>query len=312
MSLVVLFSALVINFSIPRLMPGNPIDTFTSGAKLTVEARQAVIARFGLDAPLWDQFWRYLSNSIRADFGLSFTYFPRPVIDVMLDALPWTFLILMTSLVLQVAIGYFLGVTAAWKIGTSVDSTLQTASLAILSVPVFWLGMVLLYYFGFELSWFPISGAYTAGAQYDSAYDFIKDVASHAALPIVALTIARYGSFQLILRNTMVTVLRKQYVLTAEAKGLSENAVKFRHAARNALLPMVTFVGLSFAFSVAGSVFVETIFSYPGVGKLMYAAVLARDYPLLQGGFFMFSLVAIAMNFVVDIAYMFLDPRIRY
>ncbi len=309
---MVLFAALGINFAIPRLMPGSPVDVFTGGVKLTVEARQALIERFGLDAPLWEQFWYYIINAFRGDFGLSFYYFPKPVWDAMMEALPWTLLVVLSSLILQVIIGYFLGATAAWKVGTKTDSILQTFSLAIFSAPLFWVAMVLLYVFGFQLDWFPLSGCFTAGATYSSPLEHIADIMKHAALPIIALTIAQYASYQLILRNTMVGVLKEQYILTAEAKGLSESRIKYRHAARNALLPMITFLGVSFAISIGGSVFIEAVFSYPGIGKLIYDSVLCRDYPLLQGCFFMFSLVVIVVNFVVDIAYMYLDPRIRY
>lgn len=309
---MVLFAALGINFAIPRLMPGNPVDIFTGGVKLTVEARQALIERFGLDAPLWEQFWYYIINAFRGDFGLSFYYFPKPVWDAMMEALPWTLLVVLSSLILQVIIGYFLGATAAWKVGTKTDSILQTFSLAIFSAPLFWVAMILLYVFGFQLDWFPLSGCFTAGATYSSPLEHIADIMKHAALPIIALTIAQYASYQLILRNTMVGVLKEQYILTAEAKGLSESRIKYRHAARNALLPMITFLGVSFAVSIGGSVFIETVFSYPGIGKLIYDSVLCRDYPLLQGCFFMFSLIVIVVNFVVDIAYMYLDPRIRY
>lgn len=307
-----LFSALTINFAIPRLMPGNPIDVLASGVKLTTEARQALIERFGLDASLWEQFWRYIVNAFRGDFGLSFSYFPTSVWDKIMEALPWTLLILVTSLVLQIIIGYFLGATAAWKAGTKTDSFLQTVSLAILSAPLFWVAMVLLFIFGFQLGWFPLSGCYTYGATYSSVFEQIWDIIRHAILPIAACTIAQYATFQLILRNTMVSVLKEQYILTAEAKGLSENTVKFKHAARTALLPMVTFAALSLAITIGGSIYIETIFSYPGIGLLTYNSIIMRDYPVLQGCFFMFCLIVIVMNFIVDILYRYLDPRIRY
>ena len=302
-----LLAAMVINFAIPRLMPGNPVDTFSGGVKLTIEARQALIERFGLNAPVWEQFWRYFISAFQGDFGLSFYYFPKPVWDTMMEALPWTLLIILSSSILEVIIGYFLGATAAWKYGTKTDSILQTSSLAIFSMPLFWVAMVLLYVFGYKLGWLPLSGCFTVGVPYS-----IADIMKHAALPIIALTIAQYGAYQLILRNTMVSVLREQYILTAEAKGLSEGRVKYRHAARNALLPMVTFLGVSFSVTIGNSVFVETVFSYPGIGKLIYDSVMCRDYPVLQGCFFVFSLVVVIANFVADMVYMYLDPRIRY
>ena len=305
-----LFAALVINFAIPRLMPGSPVDILSGGVKLTKEARQAVIERFGLDAPLWEQFGKYLVNALHGDFGISFFYYPQAVTEVMLEALPWSLLIICSSLVLQVLLGYYLGVLSAWKAGSKTDSILQSVSLFIFSTPLFWVAMVLLYIFGYQLEWFPLSGAYTIGEFWDSPVDQALDILHHAVLPVISLTIAQYASYQLILRNSMVNVLREQYILTAEAKGLSTRRIKHAHAARNALLPMVTFLGLSFAMSLGGSVFIETVFSYPGIGKLIYDSVISRDYPLLQGCFFLFSLVVIIANFAVDIIYKYLDPRI--
>jgi peptide/nickel transport system permease protein len=311
-SVLVLFVALVINFLIPRLMPGDPVQILAGGVNLTPEVRQALIERFGLNAPLWDQFWRYIINAFRGDFGLSFSYYPSTVTNLIAHALPWTLLVLVSSLILQVVIGYFLGVTSAWKVGTKTDSFLQTFSLAILAAPLFWVAMVLLFFFGFQLNWFPLAGTYTYGATYSNVFQQIADIMRHAALPIISYTIAQYATYQIILRNTMVGVLKEQYILTAEAKGLSENAVKFKHAARTALLPMITFAAFSFSITIGGSVYVETIFSYPGIGLLTYNAIIMRDYPVLQGCFFMFCLVVILMNFLVDILYMYLDPRIRY
>lgn len=294
-------------------MPGTPVDDiFAGGVELTPDARQALIERFGLDAPLWEQFWHYVINALKGDFGLSFSYFPKPVWDTILEALPWSLLVFLSSIILQAIIGYLLGVTAAWNVGRKTDTILQTSSLAIFSTPLFWVAMVLLYIFGYRLAWFPLSGCYTIGASYSNTLEHIADIMKHAALPIVAMTINRYASYQLILRNTMVSVLKENYILTAEAKGLSESRVKHRHAARNALLPMITYLALSVAIVIGGSVYVEAVFSYPGIGKLIYDAVLSRDYPLLQGCFFMFSLITILANLVVDIIYMYLDPRIRY
>jgi len=308
---VVLFAALVVNFALPRLMPGSPVDRFAGGAKMSAEARDALIERFGLNAPLWDQFWRYLAGTLQADLGQSFAYFPQPVSGLLLRALPWTLLLLVTSLVLQVGIGYLLGATSGWHAGSRLDAGLQTLSLIFFSTPLFWVAMVLLYVFGFQLGWLPLSGAFTIGLDAGLAVR-VGDVARHAILPIASLTIAQYASYQIILRNNMVGVLQEQYMLMAEAKGLSDRTLKHTHAARNALLPVVTFLGVSLAMSLTGSVFVESVFSYPGLGKLMYDSVLSRDYPMLQGCFLMFSLVVVAANLLVDIAYWFLDPRITY
>jgi peptide/nickel transport system permease protein len=311
-SLMVLFAALVINFAIPRLMPGNPVDILTGGVKLTREARQAIIERFGLDDSIGIQFGRYMINALQGDFGTSFFYYPQPVTEVMMEALPWSLFILFSSLILQVFLGYYLGVTAAWKAGSKTDATLQSVSLFIFSTPLFWVAMVLLYIFGYQLDWFPLSGAYTIGEYWDDPWQEALDIVHHAALPIISLTISQYATYQLILRNSMVNILKEQYIITAEAKGLSKRRIKHGHAARNALLPMVTFLSLSFAISLGGSVFIETVFSYPGIGKLIFDSVISRDYPLLQGCFFLFSVVVIIANLVVDIVYKYLDPRIKF
>jgi len=309
---MVLIAAMIINFAIPRAMPGNPVDSFAGGVKLTAEARQAILERFGLDKPLLEQFLRYFVNSFKGDFGISFYYFPTPVWTVMMQALPWTLLIIVTALIIQIIVGYFLGVIAAWKVGTRLDSTVQTISIAIFSSPIFWVAMVFLYVFGFQLGWFPLGGNYTAGASYSSTFAFLFDVMKHATLPIATLAFSRFAIYQVIMRNTMVGVLREQYITTAEAKGLSQFRVKHRHAARNAMLPMVTFAGVSLAIQIGGSVFIETVFSYPGIGKLIFDSVVSRDYPMLQGCFFLFSLLVIIGTIVVDFLYLFLDPRIKY
>ena len=309
-SLITLFIALVINFAIPRAMPGDIIGIMSAGASLDEDARQGMIKRFGLDAPLWKQFSKYFINVFRLDFGFSFKYYPKSVTALLLETLPWTLFILLTSVILQGIIGYTLGVISAWKHGTRTDDIIQLASLAILSSPLFWIAMVFLYVFGFKLDWFPLSGAITAGATYEGTFDKFFDILRHAALPIFSLTIAQFGMFQLVLRNTMVGVLKELYIQTAEAKGLSEMRIKHRHAARNALLPMITFLGVSFAISIGASVYVETVFSYPGVGRLIFQSVVTRDYPVLQGCFFVFAIICIGANFFIDVLYRFLDPRI--
>lgn len=311
-SITVILAALVINFVIPRLMPGTPVDFFAGGSKLSAEVQQAIIRRFGLDKPMLDQFWHYIANSIRGDFGYSFYFYPEPVWDLIKNALPWTVFINVTALVIQIIIGYFLGVTTAWKAGRKTDSILQTMALALQSMPLFWLAMLVIYGLSFMTGWFPMSGAYTPAADFTNIFQRLYDILSHAFLPILTLVIGQFGVFQLIMRNTMVNVLKEQYMMVAKAKGLSERRIKHRHAARNALLPMTTFIGLSFAASITGSVFIETVFAYPGIGKLVYESAFSRDYPVLQGCFLIFSVFIVLVNFVVDIVYKYIDPRIKY
>jgi peptide/nickel transport system permease protein len=311
-AIMVLMAAMVINFAIPRLMPGSPIDNFTGADKLSEESRQAIREKFGLNKPLWHQFGLYFVNTLQGDFGVSFRFYPQPISKLIWEAMPWTILIVMSAQVFQILFGYFLGVIAAWKAGSKSDGFIQTVSIAIFSTPIFWLGMVVLFVFGFQLGWFPLGGNYTAGAVYDSNLDFILDVAKHATLPACTIAFSRFAIYQIIMRNTMIGVLKEQYITTALAKGLSQFRVKHRHAARNAMLPMITFAGVSLTVSIGASVFIESVFSYPGIGKMLYDSVLSRDYPMLQGSFFIFSVLIILGTIIVDFIYLFLDPRIKY
>ncbi len=309
--LIVFLAALVINFAIPRLMPAGAVDLYTKGAKLSPAAQESIIRKFGLDKSVWEQFWLYVANIFRGEFGLSFFYYPTPVSTLVFRALPWTLFLLISAELLSVPIGYFLGVIAGWKAGSKTDSTIQGFSLFLLSTPLFWIGMILLFVFGYQLGWFPLSGAYTIAASYPNVFVRLYDYVRHAVLPVLSL-VTIFGVEQLVMRNTMVTTIREQYVLIAKAKGQTPTKVKFNHAARNALLPLVTSVGLRFATLVGGSVFVEKVFSYPGIGQLIFNAVLNVDYPVLQAAFLIYSITTIAVVFLLDIVYVYLDPRIRY
>lgn len=309
---LVLFVALVINFFLPRLMPGTVIDFYAASAKMDPETIQALIERFGLDQPLGQQFISYVTNAFQGNFGLSYFYYPSAVTSVIMRALPWSLFLIISSMIIQVFIAYFLGAAAAWKAGGKRDTIIQAFSLAIFATPLFWMAMVALYIFGYILRWSPLGGCVSAAVDYPTWFHWLGDVLYHASLPIIVMTINQFGGYQLIMRNTMVTTLKEQYIITAEAKGLSDNKVKYKHAARNAMLPLVTSVGLRFSLAVAGSIFVETIFSYPGVGRLIFRSVSLRDYPVLQGCFFILSVSVIVINFLIDILYQRLDPRIRY
>ncbi len=309
--LLVFVVALIINFVIPRLMPAGAIDLYTKGAKLSPDAQQAVIRKFGLDKSVMEQFWLYVVNIFRGEFGVSFAFYPTRVSTLVFRALPWTLFLLISAEIISVPIGYFLGVIAGWKAGSKTDSTIQAVSLFLLSTPLFWIGMILLFVFGYQLGWFPLSGAYTIPPRYPNIFVQLYDYIRHAVLPILSL-VTVFGIEQLIMRNTMVTTIREQYVLIAKAKGQSPTKVKFNHAASNALLPLVTSVGLRFAMLVGGSVFVETVFSYPGIGKLIFNSVLNVDYPVLQAAFLIYSITTIVVVFLLDIVYVYLDPRIRY
>jgi peptide/nickel transport system permease protein len=311
-SLLTFLVILLLNFTLPRAMPGDPLSHFMGTAKLTPEMREMVIKRFGLDKSTQEQFVIYIQNTFRGDFGISFSFYPQPVMTVIMKRLPWTLSLLLISFFLSTSLGMLTGIFSAWRHGSNLDVGILTTSMLFWSMPYYWMAMVLLLIFGLYLGWFPLGGAITAGVEHSGVLDFLADYLKHAFLPLVALTIGGYASRTMVMRNTMIGVLGEDYILTAEAKGLSDRTVMMRHAARNAMLPMVTMLALNLGFIVGGAVFTETVFSYPGVGRLVYTAIMQRDYPLLQGAFFVLSITVLTANFLADLAYAKLDPRVTY
>jgi len=303
---------LCLNFILPRVMPGDPITHLMGDTRLPPPVRKSLIERFGMDKPVWEQFAIYIANTLRGDFGISFSQYPKSVVTILLERLPWTLFLLTTSVTISTVLGIYLGVIGAWKHGSKTDVGIQASGLALWSMPIFWLGMLLLYALGYVLGLFPMGGATSAVMSYPNTFEFIKDVLWHSAIPILTLTLGSYASNTLIMRGSMLEVLTEDYVLTAEAKGLGQNKVMWQHAGRNAMLPMVTVVALNLASVVGGAVFTETVFSYPGVGLLIFNAIQSHDYPLLQGAFFVVAVTTIAANFFADLLYARLDPRIKY
>lgn len=303
---------LILNFAIPRLMPGNPITQLIITPQMTPERQAAMIKMFGLDQPVHLQFIKYVMNSFRGNFGISYHFYPTPVISVISHALPWTVVLLLVSTSLSTLIGIYMGIISGWRRGTNVDMLVSNASLFFRSMPVFWLGMIFLLVFSYQFRFFPLGGAITPGAIYNNYLDFVRDYLRHAVLPIVCLTLYNLATYTLIMRNTMINVLGEDYITTAHAKGLSNQKVMLSHAARNALLPTITVVGMNFGFVVGGAVLTETVFSYPGMGRLIYTAVLNNDYALIQGAFFIIAIMVILANYITDILYSILDPRISF
>jgi peptide/nickel transport system permease protein len=306
---VVLLVALFLNFMIPRLMPGDPIDYLA--AQLTPEQITEVLREMGLMEPMHTQFGKYIVNAFKGYFGYSFSN-NLPVMSLVLPAMKWSLVLIVPAMLIQVAIAYFLGVAAGWKAGGKLDSITQGVALAIWSTPMFWMAMMAFYIFSYVLGWFPLGHAYTTATVFPNVFVKGLDIIYHMILPVGCIVVNQFGGYQLIMRNTMVTTIRENYVVTAEAKGLSENTVKYKHAARNAMLPMLTSVALRFSLAVAGSIFTEIIFSYPGVGRLLYQAVQSHDYPIMGGAFFILSISVIVAGVLVDILYSRLDPRIRF
>jgi peptide/nickel transport system permease protein len=314
--LVILFIILSINFSLPRVMPGDPLSYLTDpGAdmpvRMTEEKTEFLLAYYGLDKPLSEQYINYMVGIIRGDLGLSI-YYNAPVLEVILGRLKWTLLLVGTSTAIYMALGILLGATSAWARGKKKDIGLLISILSISSLPSFFLGILLSIFFAVKLGIFPLSGAQTAFATYSSPFEAVFDILHHLILPAATLIIAHIGGTYLLMRNSMLGVLGEDYIMTARAKGLSERHILHRHALVNALLPIVTMAAMTVGFMIMGTIFVETVFAYPGIGNLLYNAILYRDYPLLQGIFLFMTIAIVGANFIADMIYIRLDPRVKH
>ena len=306
--------ALTLNFFLPRLMPGDPATALFARfrGRLAPEAMAALRETFGLtDAPLWSQYLTYLGHALRGDLGISVAYFPSPVTAVIATGLVWTLFLAGTAVVVSFALGTLLGVAAAWWRRGWVDTWLPAALVFLGAFPYFWLAMVALYGLGFTLGWFPLGHAYGDDLTPGLNAAFLVDVARHAVLPIGTIVVATLGGWLLSMRNTMIGVLGSDYVNLARAKGLPPARVALRYAARNALLPSVTGFGMALGFVLGGSLLTEIVFSYPGQGYLLVQAVRNQDYPLMQGIFLVITLAVLGAIWLVDVVYLWLDPRTR-
>jgi peptide/nickel transport system permease protein len=308
---LVLWVALSVNFLLPRAMPGSPLPYLVGEeiGTLAPERLAEVRARYGLDRSLAAQYLDYLGDVVRGDWGTSLRL-GEPVAAAIADRLPWTLLLVGTSLLLATLFGVVAGAVAAWRRGGRFDAASLTTAIVVDALPTFWIGMILIAVFAVQLGWLPSFGATTpAGPARGTAW--LADVGRHLVLPAVTLTLASLSGTYLVMRAAMQDVLGADHVRSARAKGLPEHRVLMGHAVRNALLPVSTLLFLNLGFLVGGSTIVETVFAYPGVGTLLYEAVLARDYPLLQGAFFVLTVSVVAANALADAVYPLLDPRVR-
>jgi peptide/nickel transport system permease protein len=308
------FFAVTLNFLLPRLMPGDAAGAMFARfqGRLSPEALEALQRAIGLtDGPLPMQYVAYLRDLLHGNLGISVAQFPAPVFDVVLTGLGWTVLVAGSALIIGFVLGTGLGVVAGWRRGGFIDSVLPPTLAFLGAFPYFWLAMGLLYVLGFEWRWVPLRHAYSDGATPEWSLAFIGDVLRHAALPIFTVVIATLGGWMMGMRSAMVAVLGTEYLALGRAKGLSAVRLAWRYAARNALLPNVTSLGMSLGFVLGGSLLTEVVFSYPGLGFLMVQAVRSQDFPVMQGLFIMITLAVLIANAVVDLMTTIIDPRTR-
>ena len=308
------WAAITLNFFIPRLLPGDPVQSLINKyhGRLSTDAIDSLRVLFGLNThtTVWQDYLTYWGNLLHGDFGISFTYFPTPVAEVMVQSLTWTLALVGISTILGFVLGTLAGVGLGWRRGTWLDSLLPVANF-FSAIPYFWLGLIAITIFGVALPIFPASGGYDGGLLPSFSLEFIGSAIYHAALPALTIVLSSVAGWILGMRNMMVTVSSEDYVTVAQAKGLPERRVMFGYAARNAVLPSISGFALSLGFIVGGTLVTEMVFSYPGIGYVLFQAIGSKDYPLMQGVFLIITLSVLVANMVADFAYAFLDPRTR-
>ncbi len=309
-SAITIVLVLILNYFLFRVMPGNPLQMIMRNPKATTEAIEKTKALFGLDQPWYVQFGIYIKHLCQGNLGFSFLY-KKPVGEVIASKIIPTVLLVGVGEIIAVIIGTLIGIVAAWKRGKKIDVSLLSFSLITYSMPTFWLGIVFVAFFSVYMRLFPTTGMVTPGFTYPSTLAKISDISRHMFLPVLTLSLVMIGEYALIMRNSLLDVFTEDYITTAYAKGFPEKYVIQKHAVPNALLPMVTIVAINLGLVIAGAIQVETIFSWPGLGRLMYDALKNRDYPLLQGIFLIVTICVILANLCADMLYSYLDPRVK-
>ncbi|TCO41480.1 peptide/nickel transport system permease protein [Kribbella antiqua] len=316
--LLVTWVAVTLNFFIPRLMPGDPATvmiaqiTQRTGQPPNPATVESIRLLFGSpDQSLITQYWGYLGQLIHGDLGLSISQYPVPVADLVMSALPWTLMLVGSATALAFVIGVGLGILVGWRPGRGLDSVVTPLSTVVGVVPYFWVALLAVWIFAVKLRWAPVSGGYAPDATPGFNLPFMASALGYGALPVATIVFSAFGGWVFGQRNMMVTTLSEDYVLLARAKGLPGWTVMLRYAARNALLPSVTNFALAIGGLVGGSLLTEIVFSYPGMGFLLFDAVSNRDYPTMQAVFLLITLTVLLANFLADSLYVLLDPRTR-
>jgi len=318
-----LLVVIVFNFFLFRILPGDPVKLIVHSPRMTAETQERIRVTFGLDKPVWfnqagfqeaglkgafdTQFTAYIRNLFKGDLGVSFST-RRDVTDLLKERVWRTVVLVVLGEFLAIFIGISLGMIAAWRRGTNLDTGILLYGLFTWAMPTFFFGIILLMISGGR---FPIGGMVTPGLKPDDGLVYWKDVGWHLVLPTLTLTILYLSEYMLIMRSSVVEVLSEDFILTAKAKGLNAFQIFRDHALKNAMLPMVTIIALTLGYTVGGAIQVETVFSWPGIGRLMFDAVQKRDYPVLQGTFLLLAVSVIIANLIADLLYAALDPRVK-
>lgn len=312
MMIPALLGITIVSFAVMHLAPGKPTDMMTDlNPQVTLEAKQRLVELYGLDRPLYEQYFNWLTRLVKLDFGRSFSPDRRPVLDKIMERLPVTLALNLASLAIILMIALPVGVISAVRAGGLFDRFFTVIFFIGFAAPSFWLALLAMRYFGVELGWLPISGLTSLDYDQLGFGDKVLDLARHLVLPLVISTIGGLAGLSRYMRSNMLEVIRQDYLTTARAKGLSETTVVAKHALRNAMIPVITILGLSVPGLIGGSVIIESIFAIPGLGQLFYAAVMSRDYPLVMGGLVIGAVLTLLGNLLADLGYAWVDPRVR-
>ena len=305
-----MLGAALVNFILIQLAPGDPVTVLVGDYPAPPEYISQVRADFGLDQPLWTRAILYFGNLLRGNLGFSFAN-RQPVLDLIWQRLGPTLLLTVTALVFATIVGLLLGMLAAVRRGKMLDRVSQSAALVGYSVPEFWLGQLLILLFAVGLAWLPSQGMTTVRSQ-AQGFDAVLDTLKHLLLPALALSVRYIALITRITRASMLEVLNSDFVLAARAKGVLERRVLFSHILKNAAAPIITVLGFNFGYVLAGSALIETVFGWPGLGRLLFDSISKRDYPVLTGILLLLSISVVVANLLTDLAYALLDPRVRY
>jgi peptide/nickel transport system permease protein len=311
--LVTAWAAITLNFILPRLMPGNPAQDLIdrNAGKLSPAAIKAIQVLFGQPhTSLISQYFTYWHNVVTFNFGTSYSYYPTPVIQVIRQSIFWTLVLIGLCTIIGFVLGTLLGMIVGWRRGSWRDALVPITTF-LSSLPYFWFALLAILVFAVGLHWFPSSGGYGIGLQIGFNWQFISSAIYYGTLPALTIVVASVGGWLLGMRNMMITTLNEDYVLLAEAKGLSKLRVMFSYAGRNAVLPSVAGFAMSLGFVVGGAIVTEIVFNYPGIGTVLFQAAEGQDYPLLEAIFLTITMAVLIANLLADLAYVVLDPRTR-
>ncbi|KLU72417.1 MAG: hypothetical protein RHS_1658 [Robinsoniella sp. RHS] len=307
--IVLLAAVVILNFFLPRMLPGSPIAQLAGEevGSMTQSERDRILSAYDLDKPLTVQFFTYIRNIVTLDWGISFSK-KQPITDLLKAAIPWTLLLVGCNLILSTILGTFLGALSAALRKKKKDMKLMLLVILCSSLPAFWIGMIFISVFSVGLGWFPVYGAYSMFSGLEG-WAYAKDVFGHLVLPVTTMTIVSISVFFTTSRYSVLETIHQDYVFMAKVRGIPKKRVRFCYMMRNALIPVFTVFMMELGSVLSGSVVIESVFAYPGLGNLLYNAVLSRDYPLMQYGFLVSSFMVIAASLLTDILYSRIDPR---